>query len=208
MNVLSENEPEITECLSQTQIVTNLLRLQNTTFQTCSRSKYSPIIPRLIFKASLFSLSPPTTNPRTSRNRERRRERQRRWGERLNLAFREWSDRCLEIFHILFTPGRFQARDRRELARASAWTQLLSLFSISSLPKRSPSANLSTPPPSYQRLRPKANKHTSGSLCWPPPQEYDRGWNQNPDRRILFMQQAHQMWLNHTTAPFNNQVQV
>lgn len=73
-------------------------------------SKYSPIIPRLIFKASLFSLSPPTTNPSTLSTRERGRERaqQRRWGERLNLAFREWSGRCLEIFHILFTAGRFQ----------------------------------------------------------------------------------------------------
>lgn len=47
----------ITEHLSQTQIVTNLLRLQNTTFQTHSHSKYSPVIPRLILKASLFSLS-------------------------------------------------------------------------------------------------------------------------------------------------------
>lgn len=101
----------ITEYLSQTQIGTNLLRLQNTTFQTCSRSKYSPIIPRLIFKASLFSLSPPTTNPRTSS-----REKQRRWGKHLNLAFREWSGRCLEIFHILFTPGRFQPGNHRELA--------------------------------------------------------------------------------------------
>lgn len=121
----------ITECLSQTQIVTNLLRLQNTTFQTCSRSKYSPIIPRLIFKASLFSpslLPPQIPEPRAAQ-RERERDRGDE-GERLNLAFREWSGRCLEIFHILFTPGRFQPRDRRELARPSAWTQLLSLFSI------------------------------------------------------------------------------
>lgn len=72
-----EHESAIMKCLSQTRIVTNLLRLQNTTFQTCSFSKYSPIIPRLIFKASLFSLSPPTTNPRTSSTRERERERDR-----------------------------------------------------------------------------------------------------------------------------------
>lgn len=120
----------ITECLSQTQIVTNLLRLQNTTFQTCSRSKYSPIIPRLIFKATLFSLSlsPPTTNPRTSSNRERERETQRRWGEHLNLAFREWSGRCLEIFHILFTPGTFQPRTAESWQGLWLDTAPLSLF--------------------------------------------------------------------------------
>lgn len=71
-----EHESAIMKRLSQTRIVTNLLRLQNTTFQTCSFSKYSPIIPRLIFKASLFSLSPPTTNPRTLSTRERGRERE------------------------------------------------------------------------------------------------------------------------------------
>lgn len=100
----------ITERLSQTQIVTNLPRLQNTTFQTGSQSKYSPLIPRLIFKASLFSLSlflsPHTTNTRTSSNRKR--ERGERKEENLNLAFREWLGWCLEIFHILFTPDRFQ----------------------------------------------------------------------------------------------------
>ncbi len=89
INAHSQNEHEsvITECLSQTQRVTNLLRLQNTTFQTCSRSKYSPIIPRLIFKASLFSpsfLPPQIPEPRAA---EWESERQRRWGEHLNLAF-------------------------------------------------------------------------------------------------------------------------
>lgn len=39
-------------------------------------SKYRPIIPHLIFKASLFSLSPPTTNPSTLSTRERGRERE------------------------------------------------------------------------------------------------------------------------------------
>lgn len=102
----------MTERWSRTQIVTNLLRLQNTTFQTCSRSKYRPVIPRLISKAPLPSPSPSlplfpyTTNPRTSSNRKR--ERGERKAECLNLAFREWLCRRLEISHILFTPDRFQ----------------------------------------------------------------------------------------------------
>lgn len=54
MKAERENEGVIMKCLSQTQIDTNLPRLQNTTFQTCCHSKFSPIIPRLIFKASLF----------------------------------------------------------------------------------------------------------------------------------------------------------
>lgn len=58
----------VTECLSQTQIVTNLLRLQNTTFQSYSYSKYSPVIPRLIFKASLFSLSVSLSSHHKSQN--------------------------------------------------------------------------------------------------------------------------------------------
>lgn len=117
MNAHSENEHEsvITEFLSQTQIVTNLLRLQNTTFQTCSRSKYSPIIPRLIFKASLFSLSPPTTNPRTSSNRERERE-----TEEMRGAFKSsvpWVVGSVSgnLSHPVYA-GQISARDRRELA--------------------------------------------------------------------------------------------
>lgn len=158
MNAYSEKEHEsvIMECLSQTQIVTNLPRLQNTTFQTCSRSKYSPIIPRLIFKASLFSLSPPTTNPRTSSNGARERERQRRWGERLNLAFREWSGRCLETFHILFTPGRFQLGDRRELAQPLPGHS----FSLSSLSVPASSALTSESANPFPR-RPPSNRHFS-----------------------------------------------
>lgn len=54
MNAGKEHEGVNMKCLSQTQIDTNLPRLQNTTFQTCCHSKFSPIIPRLIFKASLF----------------------------------------------------------------------------------------------------------------------------------------------------------
>lgn len=156
-NVHSENKQKcvITEILSWTQTVTNLLGLQNTTFQSCSLSKCSPIIPRLIFKASPFSVSPPTTSPRTSSNRVRERERQ-RWREHLNVAFREWSARCLETFHILFTPGRFQP------GTAGSWQGLcmdtaslsLSLSPFHLLPRslvhRSVSANLSTRPPSNQ----------------------------------------------------------
>lgn len=151
-----EHESVIMKCLSQTRIVTNLLRLQNTTFQTCSFSKYSPIIPRLIFKASLFSLSPPTTNPRTLSTRERGRERERNRG-----AFKSgvpWVVGSVSgnLSHPVY--GRqISARDRRELAGASAWTQLLSLFSICSRPPSpkdlSQPANLSTPPPSHQHLQ-------------------------------------------------------
>lgn len=66
-----------------------------------------PSEPKSHFQSLFFlSLSPPTANPRTSSSTERKG--QRRWGERLNLAFREWLGLCLEIFHILFTPGRFQ----------------------------------------------------------------------------------------------------
>lgn len=180
MNVLSENEPEITECLSQTQIVTNLLRLQNTTFQTCSHSKYSPIIPRLIFKASLFSLSPPTTNPRTSSNRERERE-----TEEMRGAFKSsvpWVVGSVSgnLSHPVYA-GQISAPGPQRAGKGLCLdTAPLSLFYLlpASLSKRSPSAKLSTPPPSYQRLQPKANKHTSGSLSWRPPQEYDQGWNQ------------------------------
>lgn len=113
MNAHSENEHDsvIMESLSQTQIVTNLLRLQNTTFQTCSLSKFSPIIPRLIFKASLFSLSPPTTNPRTSSTRER---------EEMRGAFKSsvpWVVGSVSgnLSHPVYA-GQISARDRRELA--------------------------------------------------------------------------------------------
>ncbi len=169
INAHSQNEHEsvITECLSQTQRVTNLLRLQNTTFQTCSRSKYSPIIPRLIFKASLFSpsfLPPQIPEPRAA---EWESERQRRWGEHLNLAFREWSSRCLEIFHILFTPGRFQP------GTAESWqgpppghSSSLSFLSAPCLP-RPKDFSLQTFPHRLlpiNTFKPKANKHKSTSL--------------------------------------------
>lgn len=135
INAHSENEHEsvMTECLSQTQIVTNLLRLQNTTFQTCSPSKYSPIIPRLIFKASLFSpslLPPQIPEPRaTQRERET---------EEMRGAFKSsvpWVVGSVSgnLSHPVYA-GQISARDRRELAGPCAWTQLLSLFSICSLP--------------------------------------------------------------------------
>lgn len=172
------------------RIVTNLLRLQNTTFQTCSFSKYSPIIPRLIFKASLFSLSPPTTNPRTLSTRERGRERaqQRRWGERLNLAFREWSGRCLEIFHILFTAGRFQP------GTAESWrvplpghSSSLSFLSVPGLLRLKISVSLQTFPhrlPLINTIKPKAN--TSALPPLPAAAGERQRGNQTPDKKNPF----------------------
>lgn len=109
-----EHESAIMKCLSQTRIVTNLLRLQNTTFQTSKTFPNTDLSSHVSFSKPLFSpsLLPPQIPVLWAPEREGERERaqQRRWGERLNLAFREWSGRCLEIFHILFTAGRFQPR--------------------------------------------------------------------------------------------------
>lgn len=193
-------ESLITEHLSQTQIVTNLPRLQNTTFQTGSQSKYSPLIPRLIFKASLFSLSlflsPHTTNTRTSSNRKR--ERGERKEENLNLAFREWLGWCLEIFHILFTPDRFQP------GTAEGWQGprpghkspvSLSLSLFASGLHRLKDLNLQTVPHRLRAIigiKPKANKHTSRSRH-PGRRFTPGGQNCDPDRINSF--HATKMWL-------------
>lgn len=65
---------------------------------------------------SFLPLSSHHKSQNLERCTEKEGEKERRRGERLNLAFREWSGRCLETFHILFTAGRFQPEDRRELA--------------------------------------------------------------------------------------------
>lgn len=191
-----EHESAIMKCLSQTRIVTNLLRLQNTTFQTCSFSKYSPIIPRLIFKASLFSLSPPTTNPRTLSTRERGRERERATAE-MRGAFKSgvpWVVGSVSgnLSHPVY--GRqISARDRRELAGASAWTQLLSLFSICSRPPSLRSQSACKPFHTASLSSTPSNLKQTRQLCprCPRPQENDRGGIKLLIKRILFMQQAH-----------------
>lgn len=65
---------------------------------------------------SFLPLSSHHKSQNLEQHTEKEGEKERRWGERLNLAFREWSGWCLETFHILFMAGRFQPGDRRELA--------------------------------------------------------------------------------------------
>ena len=188
----------ITECLSQTQIVTNLLRLQNTTFQTCSRSKYSPIIPRLIFKASLFSpslLPPQIPEPRAA---QRERERQRRWGGAFKSSV-PWVVGSVSgnLSHPVYA-GQISAPGPQRAGTAlSVDTAPLSLFYLPPSPWKI--SSLQTFPrrlPPINTLKPKANKHaTSGSLrfaCGP------RGYVEDPDKKESFLCR---MKCGHTTPP-------
>lgn len=184
----------ITECLSQTQIVTNLLRLQNTTFQTCSCSKYSPIIPRLIFKASLFSpslLPPQIPEPRAAQRESeggRERDTQRRWGGTFKSSV-PWVVGSVSgnLSHPVYA-GQISAPGPQRAGTAlSLDTAPLSLFYLPPSPWKI--SSLQTFPrrlPPINTLKPKANKHTtSGSLRF----AYGRrGASIILIKRILFMQ--------------------
>jgi len=130
-----------------------MLRLQKTTIKTRSRSKYNPIIPRLIFKASLFSLGSGICGGR----REMRK------------AFKSsvpwvvgW---CLEIFHILFTPGRFQPGNRRELAEPPpGHSSSLSLFYLLCHPRLKISVYTRFPTAFFQSTPPDL-KQTCLAVC-------------------------------------------
>lgn len=95
----------------------------------------SRYVPSSHFQSSSFlSLLPPQVPDRGKEEEELEEvvAREECRGERFDGALNEWSARCLEIFHILFTAGGLEPRDRRELAeKPSAWTQLLSLRLVS-----------------------------------------------------------------------------
>lgn len=122
------------------------------------------------------------------RERERERAQQRRWGERLNLAFREWSGRCLEIFHILFTAGRFQP------GTAESWrvplpghSSSLSFLSVPGLLRLKISVSLQTFPhrlPLINTFKPKAN--TSALPPLPAAAGERQRGNQTPDKKNPF----------------------
>lgn len=88
---------------------------------------------------------------------------------------------------------QISARDRRELAGASAWTQLLSLFSICSRPPSLRSQSACKPFHTASLSSTPSNLKQTCQLCprCPRPQENDRGGIKLLIKRILFMQQAH-----------------
>lgn len=104
-----EHESAIMKCLSQNSY--KFAKAAKYHLPNLQLFQIQPYHPTSHFQSLSFlplSSHHKSQNFEHQRERERERAQQRRWGERLNLAFREWSGRCLEIFHILFTAGRFQ----------------------------------------------------------------------------------------------------
>ena len=174
-----EHESVIMECLSQTQIVTNLPRLQNTTFQTCNRSKYSPIIPRLIFKVSFPSLLPPQIPEPRATERET---------EEMRGAFKSvvsWVVGSVSgnLSHPVYA-GQISAGNRRELAGPPlGHSFFLSFLSVPCLLCLriwvcEPFSHRLLP---ISTLKPRVNRHTSGLAA----RRVGRR-NRNPDEKESF----------------------
>lgn len=101
--------------------------------------------------------------------------------------------------------GQLSARDRRELAGplpGHSSSLSLSFLSVPGLLLLKIPVGLQIFPhrlPPINAFKPKTN--TPALPRCPQPQEYDRGGIKLLIKRILFMQQAHQGWPNHTAPP-------